>query len=258
MTDKILIERDGAVSVLRINDPDAMNAMTPAMAQALRKALMDEAGHARAIVLAGHPRAFSAGANLNAAMPEDPTGFDVGQTLEEDYNPLMLAIRDLPVPLIAAVRGAAAGVGASIALACDIIVAGRSAYFLEAFARIGLIPDGGATWLLTRAVGRVRAMEMMLLAEKIPAPQALDWGLITRLAEDDAVEETALTIARKLAAGPSHSHRLIRKAAWAAADADFAATLATERRLQKEAGEAPDFAEGLAAFKAKRPARFQA
>lgn len=258
MTDKILIERDGAVSVLRINDPDAMNAMTPAMAQTLRRALQDEAGQARAIVLAGHPRAFSAGANLNAAMPEDPAGFDVGLTLEEDYNPLMLAIRDLPVPLIAAVNGAAAGVGASIALACDIIVAGRSAYFLEAFARIGLIPDGGATWLLTRAVGRVRAMEMMLLAEKIPAPQALDWGLITRLAEDDAVEETALTIARKLAAGPSHSHRLIRKAAWAAADADFATTLATERRLQKEAGEAPDFAEGLAAFKAKRPARFQA
>ena len=219
MTDTILIERDGAVSVVRINDPDAMNAMTPAMAQTLRKALMAEAGQARAIVLAGHPRAFSAGANLNAAMPEDPTGFDVGQTLEEDYNPLLLMIRDLPVPLIAAVRGAAAGVGASIALACDIIVAGRSAYFLEAFARIGLIPDGGATWLLTRAVGRVRAMEMMLLAEKIPAPQALDWGLITRLAEDDAVEETALTIARKLAAGPGHSHRLIRKAAWAAAGA---------------------------------------
>ncbi|MDX1822866.1 MAG: enoyl-CoA hydratase-related protein [Paracoccaceae bacterium] len=257
MTDAILIERAGAVTTLRINDPAAMNALTPAMAQALRAALLAEAQSARAIVLAGHPRAFSAGANLTAAMPDDPTGFDVGLTLEEDYNPLMLTIRDLPVPLIAAVQGAAAGVGASIALACDIIVAGRSAYFLEAFARIGLIPDGGATWLLTRAVGRVRAMEMMLLAEKIPAAQAFDWGLITRLAEDDAVEETALGLAQKLAAGPSHSHRLIRKAAWAAADADFAATLATERMLQKQAGEAPDFAEGLAAFKQKRPARFQ-
>lgn len=257
MTDAILIERAGAVTTLRINDPAAMNALTPAMAQALRAALLAEAQSARAIVLAGHPRAFSAGANLTAAMPDDPTGFDVGLTLEEDYNPLMLTIRDLPVPLIAAVQGAAAGVGASIALACDIIVAGKSAYFLEAFARIGLIPDGGATWLLTRAVGRVRAMEMMLLAEKIPAAQAFDWGLITRLAEDDAVEETALALAQKLAAGPSHSHRLIRKAAWAAADADFAATLATERMLQKQAGEAPDFAEGLAAFKQKRPARFQ-
>jgi 2-(1,2-epoxy-1,2-dihydrophenyl)acetyl-CoA isomerase len=256
MTDRILIERDGPVTTLRINDPAAMNALTPAMAQALRAALLTEAEHARAIILAGHPRAFSSGANLTAAMPEDPAGFDVGQTLEEDYNPLMLTIRDLPVPLIAAVQGAAAGVGASIALACDIIVAGRSAYFLEAFARIGLIPDGGATWLLTRAVGRVRAMEMMLLAEKIPAPQAFDWGLVTRLAEDDAVEDTAMTLARTLARGPSHSHRLIRQAAWAAADADFASTLATERRLQKQAGEAPDFAEGLAAFKQKRAARF--
>ena len=256
MTETILIERDGPVTTLRINDPAAMNALTPAMAQALRAALLAEAGTARAIVLAGHARAFSSGANLTAAMPEDPTGFDVGQTLEEDYNPLMLTIRDLPVPLISAVRGAAAGVGASIALACDIIVAGRSAYFLEAFARIGLIPDGGATWLLTRAVGRVRAMEMMLLAEKIPAPQALDWGLITRVVEDDAVEETAMSLARRLADGPSHSHRLIRKAAWAAADADFATTLGNERQWQKQAGEAPNFAEGLAAFKQKRPARF--
>jgi 2-(1,2-epoxy-1,2-dihydrophenyl)acetyl-CoA isomerase len=256
MTDTILIERTGPVTTLRINDPGAMNAMTPAMAQTLRVALLAEVGSARAIILAGHPHAFSSGANLNAAMPDDPTGFDVGQTLEEDYNPLMLTIRDLPVPLIAAVQGAAAGVGASIALACDIIVAGKSAYFLEAFARIGLIPDGGATWLLTRAVGRVRAMEMMLLAEKIPAAQAHEWGLITRLVEDDAVEVIALTIAQKLASGPSHSHALIRKAAWAATDANFVATLTTERQLQKQAGEAPDFAEGLAAFKAKRPARF--
>jgi len=257
VTDSILIERDGAVVTLRLNAPAAMNAMTPQMAQDLRHALEAESATARAIVLAGSERAFSAGANLNAAMPADPSGFDVGLTLEQDYNPLMRTMRDLPVPLISAVRGAAAGVGASIALACDIIVAGKSAYFLEAFARIGLIPDGGATWLLTRAVGRVRAMEMMLLAEKIPAPQAFDWGLVTRLTEDDAVEESALAIARKLAAGPRHSHALIRKAAWQAADNDFATSLETERQLQKQAGESPDFAEGLAAFREKRPADFQ-
>lgn len=257
MTDSILIERGGAVVTLRLNAPAAMNAMTPQMAQDLRHALEAESATARAIVLAGSERAFSAGANLNAAMPADPSGFDVGLTLEQDYNPLMRTMRDLPVPLISAVRGAAAGVGASIALACDIIVAGKSAYFLEAFARIGLIPDGGATWLLTRAVGRVRAMEMMLLAEKIPAPQAFDWGLVTRLTEDDAVEESALAIARKLAAGPRHSHALIRKAAWQAADNDFATSLETERQLQKQAGESPDFAEGLAAFREKRPADFQ-
>ncbi len=257
MSDKILTEQIGDVSILRINDPASLNAMTPQMAQDLRACLRIESKRAGAIVLAGDVRAFCSGANLNAAMPQDVAGFDVGATLEEDYNPLMLAMRDCPVPLISAVRGAAAGVGASIALACDIIVAGKSAYFLEAFARIGLIPDGGATWLLTRAVGRVRAMEMMLLAEKIPADQAFDWGLITRLAEDAAVEETALAIAAKLAQGPRHSHALIRQAAWAAADSDFASALQTERRLQKEAGETPDFAEGLAAFQQKRPARFQ-
>ena len=257
MTDAILIERTGPVTVLRLNDPATMNALTPAMAQTLRALLTSEVdAGARAIVLAGGERGFSTGANLKAAMPEDAEGFDVGATLEEDYNPLMLAIRDLPVPLISAVRGAAAGVGASIALACDVIVAGRSAYFLEAFARIGLVPDGGATWLLTRAVGRVRAMEMMLLAEKIPAEQAHDWGLITRMTDDDAVEDTAMQLAKTLSEGPSRSYALIRKAAWSAADTDFEATLKTERRLQKQAGETPDFAEGLAAFREKRQAKF--
>ena len=256
MSDKIVIERDGAVVTLRINDPASLNALTPDMAKDLHALLLAEAKTSRAIILAGSARAFSAGANLNAAMPQDIAGFDVGLTLEQDYNPLMLAIRDLPVPVISAVRGAAAGVGASIALACDIIVAGKSAYFLEAFARIGLIPDGGATWLLTRAIGRVRAMEMMLLAEKIPAQQAFDWGLITRLEDDDAVESAALSIAQKLAQGPRRSYALIRKAAWSAADSDFETALQTERRLQKQAGETPDFAEGLAAFQQKRPARF--
>lgn len=256
MTDKILVERKDGVTTLRLNDPKAMNAMTADMAGNLRDLLISESKTARVIMLAGSERAFSAGANLNAAMPEDTTGFDVGATLEKEYNPLMLTIRDLEVPVISAVRGAAAGVGASIALACDIIVAGKSAYFLEAFARIGLIPDGGATWLLTKAVGRVRAMEMMLLAEKIPAEQALDWGLITRVADDDAVEAAAFEIAARLAQGPSQSYSLIRKAAWSAADSDFASALSTERKLQKEAGDSRDFAEGLAAFKEKRAPRF--
>lgn len=256
MTDKILIERKGAVTTLRLNDPVTMNSLTPAMARELHERLVEEAKTARAIVLAGSERAFSTGANLKAAIPQDIASFDVGETLEQDYNPLMLAIRDLSVPLVSAVNGAAAGVGASIALSCDIIVAGRDAYFLEAFARIGLIPDGGATWLLTRAVGRVRAMEMMLLAEKIPAPQAFDWGLITRLVDNDAVEPAAQEIAQRLAEGPSSSLALIRRAAWRAADSDFESTLGNEREWQKQAGETPDFAEGLSAFLEKRPARF--
>ncbi len=256
MSDKILIERNGAVTTLRLNDAETMNALTGGLARELRGLLIEEAKTARAIVLAGSERAFSAGANLKESKPRPSGPFDAGVTLEEDYNPLMKTIRDLPVPLVSAVRGAAAGVGASIALACDIIVAGRDAYFLEAFARIGLIPDGGATWLLTRAVGRVRAMEMMLLAEKIPAERAFEWGLITRLAENDAVEQTAHDIAARLAAGPSHSHALIRKAAWSAADTDFDTALANERQWQKDAGNTPDFKEGVAAFLEKRPARF--
>ncbi|GHF64969.1 enoyl-CoA hydratase-related protein [Seohaeicola zhoushanensis] len=257
MSGEILTERHGAVTVLRLHDPATMNALTPQMARGLNALLQQEvAAGARAIVLAGGERAFSTGANLKAAMPRDMASFDVGATLEEDYNPLMRAIRDLPVPLVSAVQGAVAGVGASIALACDIIVAGRSAYFLEAFARIGLIPDGGATWLLTRAVGRVRAMEMMLLAEKLPAERAHDWGLVTRLAEDDAVEAVAMEIAQTLSRGPRRSYALIRKAAWSAADSSFDEALQTERQLQKLAGETPDFAEGLAAFKEKRPAVF--
>lgn len=256
MSDKILVERSGGVTTLRLNDPKSMNALTPDMARQLRSLLLAESTTARAIILAGSERAFSTGANLNAAIPDNLTDFDAGLTLEQDYNPLMETIRDFPVPIIAAVRGAVAGVGASISLACDIIVAGKSAYFLEAFARIGLVPDGGATWILTKAVGRVRAMEMMLLAEKIPAEQALDWGLITRVVDDGDVEDAANKIAKRLAQGPSQSYSLIRKAVWSAADSDFSATLATERVLQKEAGLSADFAEGLAAFQQKRPAKF--
>ncbi|WP_417679681.1 enoyl-CoA hydratase-related protein [Pseudodonghicola sp.] len=252
----IVVDRNGPVSVIRFNDPTTMNALTGDMAAELRRLLKQEPQRARAIVLAGSARAFSTGANLASAIPESLEGFDVGATLEEEYNPLMETIRDLPVPLISAVRGAAAGVGASIALSADVIVAGQSAYFLEAFARIGLVPDGGATWLLTRAVGRVRAMEMMLLAEKLPAPQALDWGLITRVVEDEAVENTAMEIARRLAKGPSHALALIRKSCWAAADDDFLTALRTERRLQREAGEHPDFAEGVTAFREKRAPNF--
>lgn len=256
MSDKLKLERRGRVSVIRIDDPATMNAIDPEMALALRAMLREEAKTARCLVLAGHARAFCSGANLSGGMVAAGDGFDAGETLELHFNPLMETIRDLPAPLVTAVRGAAAGVGASLALAGDVIVAGRSAYFLEAFARIGLIPDGGATWLLTRAVGRVRAMEMMLLAEKIPAETAHDWGLVTRVAEDDAVEDAAFAIADKLANGPKKALGLIRRAAWAAADDDFLSTLRRERALQREAGDHPDFQEGVAAFLEKRAAKF--
>ncbi|UOM34739.1 enoyl-CoA hydratase-related protein [Acuticoccus sp. I52.16.1] len=256
--DAVLIEQQGDVTVLRLNDPKTMNAVTEEVGQTLRRALEAAGQSSRAVVLAGGERAFSSGAKLSADSGMVERGGDIGASLERTFNPLMRAIRDLPIPVVTAVRGAAAGVGASLAMAGDIIVAGRSAYFLEAFARIGLVPDGGATWMLTRAVGRVRAMEMMLLAEKIPAETAHQWGLVTRVVEDDTVDEVAVALATRLAAGPSTALGLIRRAAWAACETTFDEALARERANQREAGHHPDFAEGLAAFQAKRAAKFGA
>ncbi len=254
--DAVLIEQQGDVTLLRLNDPATMNAVTEDVAQTLRRALEAAGQTSRAIVLAGGERAFCSGAKLTGASTMGQPGHDVGDGLERSYNPLMRTIRDLPIPFVTAVRGAAAGIGASLAMSGDIIVAGRSAYFLEAFARIGLVPDGGATWMLTRAVGRVRAMEMMLLAEKVPAETAHDWGLVTRVVEDEAVEDSAMEIAARLAAGPSRALGLIRRAAWEALETSFDDALARERTFQREAGSHPDFLEGVAAFKEKRPPRF--
>ena len=168
----------------------------------------------------------------------------------------MRTLRDLPIPWISAVQGAAAGVGASIALSADLIVAGENAYFLQAFRRIGLVPDGGATWLLSQAVGRVRAMELMLLGEKLPADKARAWGLINRVVPDDQIQSTALALASDLAAGPTRALGMIRQAAWAATSSDLDTALQTERTLQTQAGQTADFAEGVRAFFEKRPARF--
>jgi 2-(1,2-epoxy-1,2-dihydrophenyl)acetyl-CoA isomerase len=168
----------------------------------------------------------------------------------------MRRLRDLPIPWLSAVHGAAAGAGASLALAADLIVAGESAYFLQAFRRIGLVPDAGATWLLTKSVGRVRAMELMLLGERLPAPRALEWGLINRVVPDADVMDTALALAGELASGPTRTLGMIRSAAWTAAERDFSEALDSERSLQSEAGRTADFAEGVQAFIEKRPARF--
>ena len=253
---RLLVSREGDVVVVRLNDPKTMNALTEDIANGVRSALEEAGTSARAVILAGGERAFSSGANLTGSSTMGSPEHDTGASLERTFNPLMETIRGLPIPIVTAVRGAAAGVGASLAMAGDIIVAGRSAYFLEAFARIGLVPDGGATWLLTQAVGRVRAMEMMLLAEKIPAEKAHGWGLVTRVVDDEAVDATAMEIAEKLAAGPSRALGLIRSAAWSAAESTFTEAMANERALQREAGRHPDFAEGVAAFREKRPARF--
>ena len=254
----IELEREGDVAVIRLNDPATLNAVTLATIEEIGAALDEITGSARAMVLTGAGRAFCSGANLSGGMGGGPSDGlpDAGRSLETHINPLMLRLRDLPFPWVSAVKGSAAGVGCSLALAADLVVAGESAFFLQAFARIGLVPDGGSSWLLAKGVGRARTMEMMLLGERIPAAKALEWGMVNRLVPDEQVMPTALDLAKALAAGPTQSLAMIRRMAWSAADASFEDAIATERKNQRDAGRTADHREGVAAFLAKRPARF--
>lgn len=169
---------------------------------------------------------------------------------------LMATMRNLSIPIISGVEGVAAGFGASLALAADIIVVGAKAYFLQAFGRVALVPDGGVLWLLARAIGRVRAMELVLLGERLTAEKAAAWGLVTRMVDHDQVETEALWIARRLADGPALAIDLTRRAAWAAAESNFSDTLLLERQFQALAGAHPDHREGVAAFIEKRSPSF--
>lgn len=251
--EKIIVERRGDIGIVRMNDPATLNAVTVRSCEELDAAFADLSKSARAIILTGEGRGFCSGANLD---PNIPLRDDFGEILETHINPLMTRLRDLPVPWISAVRGAAAGVGCALALAADLIVASETAYFLQAFVRIGIVPDGGSSHLLMRAIGRARAMEMMLLGEKVPAAQALEWGMINRLTVDEELEPTALAIAEKLAKGPTKALGLIRKLGWTAADCDWDSALHTERTMQNIAGRSHDAREAIAAFQEKRPAVF--
>ncbi|MDB5972307.1 MAG: 2-(1,2-epoxy,2-dihydrophenyl)acetyl-CoA isomerase [Hydrocarboniphaga sp.] len=255
---KLLVENVDGVGIIRLNEPATLNAVTIEMVEELDRALDQLSRSTRALILTGSGRAFCAGANISGGVSiESDDGLpDAGAVLESHINPLMSKLRNLPIPWISAVRGAAAGVGCSFALAADLIVAGEGAYFLQAFCRIGLVPDGGSSFLLTRAIGRPRAMEMMMLGERMPAAKALEWGLVNRVVADDEVETAAMHIARSLANGPTRSLGLIREAAWTAAESGWEQTLASERRLQRAAGRTGDHQEGINAFLEKRPARF--
>lgn len=250
---KIIVERRGNIGIVRMNDPTTLNAVTTGSCEELMAALADLSGSVRAMVLTGEGRGFCSGANLD---PGTDLPDDFGLMLETHINPLMTALRDLPIPWVSAVRGPAAGVGCAIALAGDLIVAGESAYFLQAFVGIGLVPDGGSAHILARAAGRARAMEMMMLGERIPADQALDWGLINRVVADGEVEAVAIALAERLAAGPTKALGLIRKLGWDALDEGWEATLRSERALQDVCGRTHDAREAIAAFQDKRPAVF--
>lgn len=261
---KIKLTTEGGVATLTLNDPSTLNAagmdLAAEMAHAFR-AVAAGITPARAVVVTGEGRGFCSGANLaggGAAGRElDVDGKpDAGRALETVYNPLIMLMRDFPLPLVTAVNGAAAGVGCSIALMGDIIVAGESAYFLQAFRRIGLVPDGGSTYLLPRMIGRARAMEMALLGEKVSAAKALEWGLINRVVPDAELMTTAIGTATELANGPK-SLGMIRKLMWESLDNDWAAQLNAERIGQKVAGKTEDFVEGVTAFLQKRQASFK-
>lgn len=253
---KIEYELDEGVAFLRLNDPDTLNAWTTAMGLELIDAFTRAEGESRVIVIGSVGRAFCAGANLTGgAFRMDDPERDAGLPIERSVNPLLLRIRHSRVPVVMALRGAAAGVGCGVALSGDLIVAGESAFFYQAFSKVGLAPDGGSTYFLTRAIGRVRAMELMLLGSRLPAAKALEWGLINRVVADEEVDATALDLARTLAAGP-RSLGITRAAAWSALDSDFADQIEIERDAQRTAGRTEDFGEGMRAFKEKRPPRF--
>ncbi len=250
----ILAESVGDVAIIRLNDQKSLNAVSPQMVEELLDAFQKASRSKRAIVLTGVGRAFCSGANLGSLTFSE--SYDAGVLLESHFNPLMIMIRDLPVPFVTAVNGPAVGVGSTIALAGDLIIAAQDAYFLQAFRRIGVIPDAGTAYLLTRAVGRVRAMEMMMLAEKLPAQRALDWGLVNRVVAKEEIENATIGLARDLASGPTRTLAEIRKSCWHALEADFAEQLARDRIVQRAMGHTADHREGIAAFFDKRPAIF--
>ena len=252
----VLVESRGDVAILRMNDAESLNAMSLEMADALVAGLGEAAKRQRAIVITGAGRGFCSGAKLAAGSRSATGNYDPGHALAVHYNPLMLALRKLPVPLVTAVNGAAAGIGASVALAGDLVIASENAYFLQAFCNIGLIPDGASAFLLTRAAGRIRAMEMMLLGERVLAPTALEWGMINRVVAPEALEDAALDLAKRLAEGPTKVLAMIRKVCWDSLETGFEAQLASECDIQNSASRTDDHREGIAAFLQKRPAAF--
>jgi 2-(1,2-epoxy-1,2-dihydrophenyl)acetyl-CoA isomerase len=256
----VLTRREGAVAVLTLNRPDRLNSFTVEMHGALAAALDAAAADpsCRAIVLTGAGRGFCAGQDLSdrAVAPGDGRR-DLGESLELRYNPLVRRMRALPKPIVVAVNGVAAGAGANIALHGDIVLAGSSAKFIQSFAKIGLMPDSGGTWLLTRLLGEARAKALALTAEPLSAEQAASWGLIWKAVDDAELMPLALALAQSLAEAPPLSLAAIKDAIHAAATATLDAQLDRERDGQRRLGLTDDYAEGVAAFAAKRAPAFR-
>jgi 2-(1,2-epoxy-1,2-dihydrophenyl)acetyl-CoA isomerase len=256
----VLVSVDAGVETITLNRPERLNALNPEMHQRLREALERAADDSeiRAVLLTGAGRGFCTGQDLaERDVSAGAAPIDLSVSLGSHYNPLVRRLRALPKPIVCAVNGVAAGAGANIALACDIVIAARSASFVQAFTKLGLLPDSGGTYFLPRRVGTARAMGLALLAEKLSAEQAAQWGLIWKAVDDERLADEARALTGALASGPTRGYGLLKQALYASAANSLDAQLDLERDLQREAGLSEDYREGVSAFKEKRAPRFK-
>ena len=256
----ILLDLSEGVATLTLNRPDRLNSFTDAMHADLREAMgvIRADKSVRALILTGAGRGFCAGQDLNdrVAAPGDAP-LDLGASLEKNYKPFVLGLRALPIPVIGAINGVAAGAGASVALACDVVIAARSASFIQAFCRLGLVPDAGGTYFLTRLAGRARAMGLALFGDKLSAEQAEAWGLIWKCVDDAELMPTVRKLALQLATGPTLGYARTKQAIYAAEVQALEQQIDLERDFQRELGRTGDYREGVAAFTQKRAPQFR-
>jgi len=250
-------ENIGAVRRIVLNRPERLNACPPNMAVELSDALYELEG-ARAVLITGEGRAFCSGADLASTGKRSISGGPGSyKALTESYNPMIAKLSRLPVPLVCAVNGVAAGIGCSMALMGDFVIAAKSAYFLQAFVNIGLVPDGGSSWILPRLIGKPRAMQMMMLGERITAEKAEDWGMIYKVVDDATLADEAMALAERLATGPTVALGVMRQNVARGLESDLLSALLVEAEGQWKAGDSADAAEGIAAFLQKRKADFK-
>lgn len=252
--DFIRYEVELGVATITLSRPDVLNSFNRKMAKDLQNALKaaGESDSVRAVLLTGAGRGFCAGQDLAEATAGEPGSIDLGDLVKTNYTPSVVAIRELMKPVVCAVNGVAAGAGANLALACDIVVASEDASFIQSFTKIGLVPDTGGTFFLPRLVGPARATALMFLADKVPAPKALEWGMIFQVVPSTVLLDTALSLARQLAAMPTRALALTKRALNISMGVDYKVALSVEEELQREAGRTEDYLEGVRAFLEKR------